>query len=709
MAVVDSITEPTRALSRTQRSRVADSLLSLAIGRHIAAPDAVALVVCVLVPSLWTLITTFTLPARAVGFYALLTISVFAWGRVLFSLTGLSAYVPRLFSHGYLVGSLWLAFWLAAIRLLTPLELPALFALQLALALVLYFAQRGRIARWNARVSSQWVSCLVVVLSLLASTFWLRHLCPVWQTTADVAAFKPFVEYFFHRTHVTPLLLPGWPLTNGSIQFAGAPIAFYHYASYVYPALLTSVGGVPGYEAMIALWYPLGTFLAGLAAFWLGQLLFGTRAGFWSFVAVRLLPDAALWSFRTNFFSYNVFYEGSPALAYAVATAAVSLAVMIVALRQRKPAYVALAFAIAFASVFFKANVFMAITPLCGLLFLGGYRRFGHRIMLPSLALLAVVALSGLWLATRLRSAPTVGIDPNFGQAYLDYVFAREIAPDAALQRLQPLLRPGPAAAQIVARMIIVALVTFQFGIALLAAAIAVSLFQFHRLRWSLGLLACVLAIYLTSAVLLPPNANGDPYELQHRNFAWAYLIAVVWSAGVFATTWNANVARRWRTGYLAAVPLLGVPLVLGANTYIETPRPAPRGLTDCALFVRDHSRPLDVVWDSHSDPTLLVAALSGLRSYVCINLDDPFPGSGALRQLHATRAAESQRIKQSTTLAELAEFARTTGARWYLLRAGESVSWPASWRDRPAFASQGFRVYDLNQLETTNNPEAPR
>lgn len=667
---------------------------------QVTAADLLSILLCSAAFSVWTLLTTFTVSLAQAAFFFSLVLSGLVWGRLALVAAGLAACVPRTFPVAFLVGSLLLGFGLAAIRLLTPLDLKVLYTAQFILGTALYLAMHRSMTRWRSSEVEDWVGLAITVLGLGASTLWMRHLFPAWESSGEVAVFRPFFEYFFHTTHVTPLLLPGVPVANGSIQFAGVPLAFYHYASYTFPALLTSLGGLPAFEALSALWLPLGMFFVGLAAFWLGTLLFGLRAGFWCAVVLRLAPDPSLWTFGINFYSFHAFLEATPAMAYAIAAAAVAVCLLILAIRSRRLSLVALSLAVAISTVFFKANMLLAAAPLCGLLFLTAWRSFRTRRMLPAVAILALVGMAGLWSGSRLRSAPTIGFDRGLGTTFVEYLFAEQVPRESVLLRLKPhLLAHTPQAA--LGRLGFVLLLTFQGGLPLVLVALAAGWSDRHPARHAQAVLFLALGIYLYSALCLPPNQNGDPFELQHRSFVWVYLMAVIYTVGVLTRMWNRHAARGWRTGFLSAFLLLLVPLVAGK--FIALPRlpPLSTGLVASAEFIRARSRPLDIVWDSQNDPSLVLAALSQRRSYVAVSLEDPFPGSGALRAIHRARVANTEHFKQANSFDQLRRWAAESKARWFLLHPGDVVRWPAEFADGPAFASAGYKVYDLARLDS--------
>jgi len=54
--------------------------------------------------------------------------------------------------------------------------------------------------------------------------------------------------------------------------------------------------------------------------------------------------------------------------------------------------------------------------------------------------------------------------------------------------------------------------------------------------------------------------------------------------------------------------------------------------------------------------------------------------------------------LQQATTISDLQQSVRETGIRWYVAHPDDSNVWPAQFRDRPAFESNGYRVYDLQR-----------
>lgn len=634
---------------------------------------------------------------------ASLVMSFTLWGRVILVGLGIDRVVPRGFLFPLLTGALMVPLVVCACRLLTPIGLLPWYAIVVGVGILLYAMSGPRIARWRPLEFGQWRELGAVLLALTAVTLWIRHLSPLVIVHGDASLYRPFIEFFFHTTHATPLLIDGSPITQGQFQFAGVPLAYYHYASYAIPALVAWIGNCAVYDAMVGSWYPVGYFLLGTAAWVLGENLFGPRAALWCLAAVLLVPDPSYWCAPIEFFSLNAFAEASPAMSYASAAAALAISLMTLGGRWRRMSLVAAAFVVAGSTVFFKANVVVAVMPLCGLYFLALWKRFANPDRWVTLVALAALAGVGLFAGTRLRSAPTVGIDPDFGSAYAQHILEEEIPPESWWQTFRPWTESSRPWIAALARLALIAGVTFQ--LALLPVFLV---YGACRCLWPSAvaerrLLVAALAIYLGSAVFLPPNENGDPFELQHRAFYWIYFLAAVWTAGV-AVRLAHGVFRQATPGFVVAGVLLCVPLVLGRELRKDVAplESVPTGLVRASQYILQNSATTDVVQDATNDPHLIVAALSQRRAYICISLDDSFPGSGTLRKIHEDRAAECQALLRATTRADLAQFADRTHVRWFVLHRDSQVAWPAEIVAAPSFEDRGFRVYDLGTIAGT-------
>ncbi|MGE0534739.1 MAG: hypothetical protein AB7O68_07170 [Pirellulales bacterium] len=657
-----------------------------------------AAALCLAAWNLWMFAITGRYGPRMVLAFAVLEVSFLLWGRLTLLLLAVDRLLPRTFLFPLVLGASEVLAGLAAVRLLTPIPLVALIAVQLAIAAILSVVFRERLSNWRPLPRLARRELLTLVLIVAAVTLWLQHVMPLVALRGAESFYRPQLETFFHTARATPMLVQGSPLALGSFHFAGEPLTYYHYASYALAASLSALVGCPAYDAMAGAWCPLGFFLLGGATWVLGSVLWRPAAGFWCVVAVMVLPDPSFWFTRVTFLSFDAFVEASPAGSYAVSAAALATTLMTLALRARRMSLAVAALALAAATVFFKANFVVAVLPFCCLYFLLGWRRFGAARMGPAAVLLAIAGAVSLWTGSRLSAGPTLAFDPELGRVYANFLLDTE-APRGWLQVFRAGVNHPSWAVAAPARVALLAAATFQgfllpiVGVHVLAFVVWPS----GRLRHALFPLA--FALYLGVGVLMAPNQNGDPFELQHRTFMWVYALGCICTAGILARLVGFWRQRPGSTNYAAGFALLALPLLVGRESYVSPHETVPTGLIRAAHFIREHSATHDIAQDSLNDEHLYLSAISQRRAYVCIALSDPFPGSGRLADLHAARARETQQLLAATTTAALHDYQRRTGVRWFVLRPETAAAWPAEVLARPAFESYGYRVYDFSHL----------
>jgi hypothetical protein len=551
-------------------------------------------------------------------------------------------------------------------------------------------------ASWSIATRVEWMGLAATFVSLAAGSFWIWHLCPQQTMTEEVAVFRVFQEYFAHTSNYLPLLVDDRPLALGSFHFAGEPLSFYHWGCYTYPALLSVFGGVPAQEALAALWYPLGIVELGLAAFVLGRVWFGARAGYWCTVAVVVIPDPTYWAAPILYFPFDRLIEASPGMAYACAAAAVSLVFVTVGVRRGSGRALRLGILGAFAAAFFKVNIIVASLPICFFVIAFAPRQYRSPLTRRVTLEFLTVALLALLASLQLRSAPTFWPDWTGGDAYFQRI-ATFIAADSPLHSYLPLLESGQLRA-LVARAFFLLVVTFQWFLLLFAGAWIASIAVWRRIRFLHLVPLFSLAIYVAFAVFLAPNQNGDPFELQHRTFLWYYFLIATWTAGALAHSWR---GLRLRPLPLAVgLMLLVFPLYLGKDMRMPPgDLVVHRGFVDAARFLREQTSKTDAYLDSESDPWLVATALAERRSFVSWDPSYNFPGSGRLREVRLARWKESFDLFSRQNAEEVRDWSERHGVRWLLLHPTTKIYWPQDLLDQPAFQSQGYKVFDLSQL----------
>jgi hypothetical protein len=122
------------------------------------------------------------------------------------------------------------------------------------------------------------------------------------------------------------------------------------------------------------------------------------------------------------------------------------------------------------------------------------------------------------------------------------------------------------------------------------------------------------------------------------------------------------------------------------------------RGLVDCARYIRNQPPADAVVEDSQLDKFLIVGGLTDRPSFAA-RVDEWTRQSKVFRESgYQEQLAKLKRLQQATSISDLQQSVRETGIRWYVAHPDDSNVWPPEFHDRPAFESNGYRVYDMQR-----------
>jgi hypothetical protein len=587
--------------------------------------------------------------------------------------------------------------WFAALRPTVSFAVTA-GATGIAYALAVF---RGRRA-WRPRPRLGHIpgSLLVLSLATAAGLLWSQDCLQPWTQEGGRTLFVPWNDMWIHSKQVT--LLKYADFQAGRYNYAGARVFFYHYGSYLIPALLARASSLSSLEATTNLWVPTGAMLCWLSVFCSCRLLFREGPSLAAMVLVMTLPDVSSLVFANRFLSFHWLQQVGPGLYYGVALSSLSLALALRGLQRRSVRSVLLAWALAGALVGFRAHLVPvtagALLALQAAFFPWSPRRI--RLLLP-----AVVASSG---AAGLAIVYLVSITPTLTGRFAlrEYLalMARQSAWDAGLAK-QAAAMEGPSGLVLLAGLYLL----ISMGVGLVSYPLAGAVAP-RRVRWSTRLLPLlVLAVYCATVVSLPLNErNGNRFELHHRPFVLPHLLLSAWAWAMLASRVERSlpgIARRpvrWAAS-LATPVLLIVPLVLGDGFHhihgrmIHSRSPVQAGKLALARYLRAHSGPREVFADLDKDPREMVVALSERRSFLSrprIHGLIRLPGIDL-----AAREATLQAIGQAGTRERLVGLLRRHGIDWVIVGPGHDLGWPADLRRRAAFASGGHRLYRTRDL----------
>jgi hypothetical protein len=202
----------------------------------------------------------------------------------------------------------------------------------------------------------------------------------------------------------------------------------------------------------------------------------------------------------------------------------------------------------------------------------------------------------------------------------------------------------------------------------------------------------------------LDTKVVGQPEELLHRPFVWAYFVVAAWSgAGVYVLLFGngppANKFARF-VAAIIAISSFSVPLVWARNlqtlpfkgydSYREL-NSVPSGLMKACLYIRKHSQAEDLIQDSENDPKFWVTGLAERQDFAVecrLWKKTPYPRG------HYRRVKELASLKNTRNELDLIEFFRRHKISWYLLQPESKVAWPTSFLEKPVFRAGDYRVY---------------
>lgn len=608
--------------------------------------------------------------------------------------------LPSFFALDFLLGVAAISIAVMTWKLFVPLSLwLLLIVLLIAVAGIpklVPHEQRGRLSA---------LGLLGVIVSLVAATGWSQDLILPTSPIEGGVVFKPWSDFFVHATIVARSLGAQTLLQVGNYEWAGFPAIFGHYASYSMASCLAKVGNVPAYDTVVGFWAPFGSFLIGLASYALGRAIWSQGAGLAALMATSLIPDAALLNVAHPIYGYFWLQHVSPAGLYAVAIAGTALILIAQGAREGRHAWIALGAVLGALVALFKVQIFAAAFPLLlsfAILAWPPRKRWQWLV----LGGCAAAGLALLPLVNHFYIGPNVYFDFSGSPWY--WKLLANMAKGSRVEtwyRVFGFAHPFPShLVQAMGLLLLNAL-----GIFVLIAPV-VWLVAVRRKTWQVSESISLGAVAILLVMTFGLGGNGissNAQELIHRPFVWAYWLVASLTTGRLFSIVAGYRPQLWTRAVVVSIVVLtlvpvryGSGLQLGkwpgASTYSSLR--VDRGLVECAQYIRRHPPTNAVAQDSRLDKFLILGGLSERPSFaarlgVWKQLSKAFRESPYQEQLQRL-----QSLQQATNIPDLQRSVRQTGIRWYVVHPGDPCVWPTEFCDRPAFESDGYRVYDMQR-----------
>jgi len=625
-----------------------------------------------------------SIPA-AVGAMALFVFVVMSAGLLLLravdaaDMPASAAWVLGIFATAIAIYALVMAFELLAATAF------AIWAVMVA-ALAFFLRPRSIVVMRVGRAEP-----LGFLLCAAVTLLWCRHSAEAPAVLARTGVLPVWIDYVIHGGLISGF---GDALAQGrqSFQLAGFPRPFYHYASYLLPAVLAAPLDLPGLPLATSAWLPLGFFTLCAGGYLLGHTLAGPGGGVAAVAVLTLVPEAGDYGLRNAFFSFDWHVLTHPTAAYALGIALASFAFLKRWCDERRPRLLALSVALAAGLLVFRAHVFVLALPAVLATAAIATAEFRRRRLLYTAAALAL--LLGLWGMVEGQRAlrpflATVHDQPGIAYAgWYDF-----------------LLQHYGAGVALPAGVLLV----FPVFLGVFTLLYPIALWLRHRSAFD-ALPLLLIAGYAALMALAPIPANGDPTELTQRPFVLVYAVVAIWTVAVFVE----RLALRW---VLAVAGAAFVALWPHNGPWPEAPkfswgwkyyaRTLTPGLVQAAAFLRREGRPGDEFavqglqqgwvptlrpgWVP-TDAAVELAALSGMPVYIArpyIHMARGGESQLVAEQRHAALEAVAREMRSSAALERLAAL----GVRWYVVTGERGPAWDRE-RRLAVFSDRRVAVY---------------
>ena len=608
--------------------------------------------------------------------------------------------LPSFFALNFLLGVAVVSVGVLAWKVFVPLSLWILL-----IVLLIAIAGIPKLLPSSHRDPVSALDLLCVIASLGAATAWSQDLILPTRPVSGGIVFKPWSDFFFHATIVARSLGTETLPQVGNYEWKGFPAFVYHYASYSLASCLAKVGHLAAYDVVVAFWAPFGSFLTGLASYALGRVIWSQGAGLAALVGAFLIPDSALLNIRHPIYSYFWLQHVGPGGLYGVAIAGTALILVVMGARQGRRVWIVSGVIVGALVAAFKIHVFAAAFPLVlSFAILAWPPRKRLRWLILGVCVVAEVAL--LPLANRFYIGPNIHYDLSGNAPY--WKLLARMASGTRVESYYQVFSTGHPFPSHLAQAIGLTLLN-ALGIFAVVTPLT-WLLVVQRKTWQAPEGISLAAV--TILLLMTFGLSGDlrsSSELIHRPFVWAYWLVASLTAGrLFSMVARDRPQLAIGTVTVGIVALMLVLVWYGsglqrgkwprANAY--TRLRVDSGLIDCAHYIRSQLPISAVAQDSHPDRFLILEALSERPSFAArpelwkgMSMSKGFRDAPYQEQLQ-----KLQSLQQATNVPDLQRSVRETGIRWYVVHPGDSNFWPEEFHSRPAFESNGYRVYDMQR-----------
>jgi hypothetical protein len=541
---------------------------------------------------------------------------------------------------------------------------------------------------------------LFLLFSPLAIIAWNQDFLRPIEIGKEFAVIRSWSDIYFHLAQINNLALSKGIFSMTDVQAAGLPAHIYHIASYVLPATLANTTGLSSLEAYSSLYVPIGILLTALAAYALINSIFGEWPALVASLALLMLPDASQQGFGNQFLSYHWMQLIGPAGLYGVSLAATAFLFLFAGYQEKKYKLIILGYIFAGLVLFYKAQIFVAISFLAFIfpaLFISGV---ALRLRLFLLIALTSIYFGILTISQSFQGVPVILLDGSGLSWYGAFVFNTHSY--SFIRELGKIIFTKNSNFFIEAIALIGLIATCTFGVYLF---IYLSLIKYLRNNfdyavWIFPSLVLIIYFIMATCLALDTRNIGMPEELLHRHFVWAYFIIVIWGAGGLYYRYCGDSLP---TSNAVSVCLLVItalmlisPIYFGQEiqTYKQWNmgyQKIPLCQLESAKFIKKNSDVNDIIQDSANDPSLILSALSERKIFAI--------DTGGIRQPLGIQS----RLRDLADLRGLRDhipveiFMKNNSIKWYVVNPRTEVQWAELASEHKVFECGGYKIYNFH------------
>jgi hypothetical protein len=481
----------------------------------------------------------------------------------------------------------------------------------------------------------------------------------------ETGVFSAWPDYFYHASLISQFAK--FSDMGGTWIFArGMEMPLYHYASYMIPATLVALSGLPSLTAAMAFWVPYSYINMGLGAWTLGSILGNRLGGIAAVVSIFMVPNAAHYGFMNPYFDFHWLMQIS-ASGYAVGLSLLTLGLGVIALETKPKTTLILAASFVLIISAFKMQIFVILLFSVFLIFILLYK---PKKSLAYCLIILFFIIGGMFAVIILEHFPRA---PHF--------LTTGWTPRASLEALMQSRRLHTNLPTSVAIPLETADVILSATGALCPLYIVLLIISyFKKISFKSDFFSLYFIFIYISIILFFPYNVGDEY--QHRSFVLLYSVLSIWCSSILCRL----ILQYFSVSKFFILTILTIffipfPFIFEHNSQSENPIWAqamtqeiiPRGLILSAEYIRTHAQSSDVVLKSSDDgqPPFFVTltALCERSAYiVLLKGHEAWTLWGSDINIVNEREKVALSILNSKTYEEFSRIANNAGINWYVL-----------------------------------------